>query len=273
MKDTKFERTQHEATGRHQGNLKRFLRGIQNDHEKDEREKQRARAEVERLNKAVGGPSTLSDPGQTQSVRRPASASTSQATVADRKRQMAQLAEMGIAVPDEYRGEMALAGDWQIVSQKPVNPEELINENPPLSIGVRKRKLEGQEEEEEEAGAALKRRGWGSTIKEYPSLEKPDLEALLAGTHRVKKEADVAVVKQEEFEQHAADDQVCYSSRSDGDALHTQGKVHVKQEDDAELPTLLPGHISDGAGNLGKDMSGAPEVVFKKRRSKNARQK
>src|SRR5256885_11873454 len=62
VKDTKFERAQHEATGKHQGNLRRFLKSIQDGHERGEREKQRARAEVERLNKVVAGsPASPSD--------------------------------------------------------------------------------------------------------------------------------------------------------------------------------------------------------------------
>jgi len=192
VKDTPFEKKQHENTGKHQGNLKRFLRGIQNDHERGEREKQKAKAEVERLNKVVGG-STSTSSATASSLKRPVAAPPPQASVADRKKQIAQLAEMGIAVPDEYLGDMALAGQWKVVSQRAIeepHPEE------PLSIGVRKRKHEGkEEEEEEEAGETVVRRSWGVATKAYPTDAKSDLDALLASD--LIKKSDDTVPKEE----------------------------------------------------------------------------
>jgi len=124
-------------------------------------------------------------------------------SAADQKRQWAQLAEMGIKVPDEVRAEMAMAGDWQVVSQRTVDDPSAAE---PLSIGVRKRKYEGQEEEEEEkkeAGETVARRGWGAAMKRYPREDTSDLDALLAGTMALKREKHEMtdrVVKHEDHE-------------------------------------------------------------------------
>ncbi|KAK4943868.1 hypothetical protein LTR10_016584 [Elasticomyces elasticus] len=190
VKDTPFERKQHESTGKHQGNLKRFLRDIQNSHERGERDKERAKSEVERLSKVAGsdhgtqrqsGADPSTNPANATTVRKSTAAPM---TVADQKRQWAQLADMGIAVPEQFRGEMAMAGDWNVVSR------QVINEPPPepsLSVGVKKRKFEGQEEEEE-AGEVVARRGWGASTKRYPGQDTTDLDDLLAGAIPLKKE-------------------------------------------------------------------------------------
>ena len=100
---------------------------------------------------------------------------------------------MGVAVPEDFRREMAMAGDWQTTSERPVYDNDLAKKEEAedvkpggLNVGVRKRKIEGQEEEEE-AGETVVRRGWGSTIRAYPESggEKDDLSALLKSTKRI----------------------------------------------------------------------------------------
>lgn len=267
VKDTKFERTQHEATGRHQGNLKRFLRGIQNGHEKDEREKQRAKSEVERLNRAVGGVSVSSSQDNAQSSKKTPSSSASQPTIADRKRQMAQLAEMGVAVPNEFRGQMAMAGEWQVLSQRSLDMGQPAEGESSLSIGVRKRKFEGQEEEEE-AGEIVRKKGWGSTTKEYPSDAQKDLDALLAGNILVKREKDVPALKRQDPAQLRTKEPVCNDAQIGHDISEVTDKVHVKHEDASGLSEL-----SDQVPEQTEAASPkALEVVFKKWKSKSARQ-
>lgn len=104
-----------------------------------------------------------------------------QATVTDREQQLAQLAEMGVAVPEDFRKEVAMAGEWQTLSETPldeVTGERIKNEagnvKPEgLNVGVRKRKfLEDQAEEDAEA----RRNVWGSTTKSYPGLKGGDQE-------------------------------------------------------------------------------------------------
>ncbi|ERF73491.1 hypothetical protein EPUS_04114 [Endocarpon pusillum Z07020] len=268
VKDTKIERNLHEATGRHQGNLKRFLRDIQNNHEKDEREKQRAKSEVERLNRAVGATSTSSAQTSAHISRRTTAVSASSSTVADRKRQMAQLAEMGIAVPDEFRGEMALAGDWQVVSQKPVESGQETEKGSSLSVGVRKRKFEGQEEDEG-ASETIQRKGWGSTTKQYPSHAHRDLDVLLAGNISAKKEESLPTLKQEDSDQLTVEEHVCYNAQEDQDAIDATENPQVKQE-----AVSAPSATSDQVAEETRAPSlGSLEVVFKKRKSKATRPK
>ncbi|KAH0844756.1 hypothetical protein AYO21_01924 [Fonsecaea monophora] len=200
VKDTSFERKQHEGTVKHQNNLKRFLRDIQNSHERGEREKERAKSEVERLKGVASGDinrsSSPSQPSSKQNAQSASKPPTGPQSTADRKKQWAQLAEMGIKVPEEFRSEMAMVGDWQVVSQ------QIVDETPseaPLSKGVKKRKYEGQDEDEEEkkeAGEAVVRRGWGAATKRYPGHDEADLEDLLSGSISVKKERTASPVTQ-----------------------------------------------------------------------------
>jgi len=200
VRDTKLERTNHEATPKHQGNIKRFLRDLHRGHEREERDQQRAKDEVSRLNGVVSGnPSTSSGsnvlPWQRKAAIPPLLSGPRQATPAERKQQLSQLAAMGVAVPEDFRREMAMAGDWQTLSERPLyeeaKEEEDSKDTKPsnteikhrgLNIGVRKRKYEGQDEEEE-AGERVVRKGWGSTTRTYGgSSDDVDLDALLNGT-------------------------------------------------------------------------------------------
>lgn len=168
------------------------------------REKQRAKDEVSRLNGVVSGSSSSGGPSGVPNQEPPSSSSNSsaagapwrrrptfhppvndagqQATPAERRRQLAQLAEMGIAVPEEFRGDLAMAGDWQVVSERVIHDhdeegvkKEEVEERGEerkyaaaqgLSIGVRKRKYERQENEEEEGNQTgdmmLARNAWES---------------------------------------------------------------------------------------------------------------
>ncbi|KAA6406924.1 MAG: hypothetical protein FRX48_09222 [Lasallia pustulata] len=293
VRDTKLERTSHDATPKHQGNLKRFLRDLHRGHDRDERDRQRAKDEVERLNGLVSGSPASAAEGSTSEGapwRRKAakpplsSAPSKQATPAERKQQMAQLAAMGVAVPEEFRREMAMAGDWQMLSERPIYSEGLKKEEDDedvkpnsLNIGVRKRKFEGQEEEEE-AGEMVMRRGWGSTTRTYPGEGEDDLDTLLERTKAVR--------------------------RRDG-ALQDAGLGNEKETpaDLPERPQSTAGAIEDPPSNmpvikteestLGEsDLTAAPEqgltdtpaiktegnsmgsgVVFKKRKPKHIRQK
>ena len=121
--------------------------------------------------------------------------STSQgreATPAERKAQLARLADLGVAVPEDYRREVAMAGDWQTVAERPIwnqiKKEEGLEDfkdfkpDPTLNVGVRKRKLEGQEDDQD-TGTTIVKKGWGSSIRGYPGSAGDggdDLEELLS---------------------------------------------------------------------------------------------
>ena len=109
---------------------------------------------------------------------------------------MAKLAEMGISIPEEYRREMAMAGEWQTTSERliydTVKTEEENKDVKPsgLNIGVRKRKVEGPEEEEESEERVI-RKAWGSKTRTYPSADSGrDLDELLNSTSILSKSKD-----------------------------------------------------------------------------------
>lgn len=103
---------------------------------------------------------------------------------------MQQLADMGIAIPEEFRRDMAMAGDWQVLSQAPVVAKTKIEgdddfkaEGDAKSIGVRKRKLDGDADEDDESTFHSKQpKAWGSAFKAYPAstASADDFEALLS---------------------------------------------------------------------------------------------
>lgn len=195
-----------------------------------------------------------------------------QASVTERKKQLAQLAEMGIAVPDEFRGDMAMAGDWKVISQKPV--QETTSEDP-LSVGVRKRKLEGQEEEEE-ATEILARRGWGSTSRRYPGALEVDalnLDALLSGAKSTKGEEATPGLKKEESEEQSAllavkDEEVDLKTERE---TPTPADLHlVKREESKDLPESVKSSLRDIPTAEEALVTGA---IFKKRKPKSTREK
>lgn len=181
VKDTKFERQQHEATGRHQSNIQRSLKGLHRDQQNQERQKQRARDEVARLNGLV--PSSSSAAVNVNAPANPTFVKTEEkkATLQDRRKQWEQLAAMGIAVPDEARGEMALKGEWAVVKEEVVGEINEHGEFKALNKGVRKRKVDEEAVERELAGETItKKKGWGQTYKTLPgrSGDDEDIEAL-----------------------------------------------------------------------------------------------
>lgn len=185
VRDTKFERQQHESTGRHQSSIRKSLRDLHRTKEREQRDSQRAKDEVARLNGIVGGGSSTAPSSVALIATTPApTAAPKKATVEDRKRQMQQLADMGIAIPEEFRKDMAMSGEWQTVARHEVKPkskkEEEYKQDKSLAFGVRKRKQPGNEDEEEVAQRP--RKGWGQHMKSYPGSRAvdEDLDALLS---------------------------------------------------------------------------------------------
>ncbi|GKT59926.1 U1 zinc finger domain-containing protein [Colletotrichum tofieldiae] len=283
VRDTKLERQNHEATGKHQGALKRFLRDLHRGHEQEEREKERAKREVERLKGIAPGSSASSF--SAPSYSRPGSSAPPTSTEAQRKQQMEQLAEMGVSIPTEFRGDMALAGEWTVTATKVID-EDAQKEKPveAKAIGIRKREQTEEEREEEEAVRGLFKRPkkWGST-KTMPEDDK-DLDALLSSStllRPVKKEEPVETdVKTEE-------------SPAEGEVKKEEGAEDVAPEANSDVPAIKREPTDEDAGKgldvpaLGDDAvkkedgaeaadsteAAAPAVVFKKRKPKNIRQK
>lgn len=280
VKDTPFERRQHEATAKHQGNLKRSLRDIQNNHERGERDKERAKTEVERLNKIVGG--SIADSGTTRtSAKRPTPAYTRNPPAAklsaeDQKRQWQQLAEMGIQVPDDYRAEMAMAGDWKSVAQ--IKPDHDVATNEDTSVGIRKRKLDEQEQEDIDAGEEpTAKRVWGRTVRRYPGQETEDLNSLLAGKILLKsdKEGEEAV----KLEPDVTSSEDATHGGSNGSTIDKKVAAKISVTSTKQAPhddTLQRIKGENHVGNQGTAEPAPPndEVampVFKKRKNKGTK--
>ncbi|KAE8352841.1 hypothetical protein BDV28DRAFT_134484 [Aspergillus coremiiformis] len=259
IRDTAFEKTQHEATAKHQGNLKRFLRDIHRDTERQQRETQRAKNEVERLRQTVAGNAAGTSSNATPWKQTPSvpEAPSRPVSMDERKKQIAQLAEMGVAIPQEFRGDMALAGEWQTVSEKVIGTDGTEKTGP--SLGVRKRKHGGDEEEEEAKREAERfvSKGWGSRTREYPGMQDDvDLDALLESTKDVKKakppNSDVAP---KESDQEATDVPV----KDEGDPVTAESDRTLKTENEPlEAGAVPPVKSEPEEATLG--------VVFKKRK-------
>lgn len=193
--------------------------------------------------------------------------------------QLAQLAEMGVAIPEEFRKEMAMAGDWETISENPIYDEKVKkeedgsdNKKPSgLNIGVRKRRYEGQEDDE--AGEIFTRRTWGSKTRTHPKQEEEDLNSLIGKTvlHRTDN------LKSEEDH---LDEKASAASQMDAPNTTTQsnhGLPAIKNEE-SEDGGFFPLPIIDA-----RDLHDAPikqepsapesEVLFKKRKAKPIRKK
>ena len=194
VRDTKLEKTNHEATPKHQGNLKRFLRDLHRGHEREERDKELARREFERVNGVVSGTGTATGPESLDiSGIRQAQTSVShqvevKITPEERKRQLAQLVNLGVAVPEEYRPALALSGEWHTVSETIIEPqvkEESEVKPDQRIIGVRKRKRPDGEQDAEDIAEGAPSRNWGATRRAYPEdgeREHEQLESILRAT-------------------------------------------------------------------------------------------
>ncbi|KAF2120443.1 U1 zinc finger domain-containing protein [Lophiotrema nucula] len=249
VKDTKFERQQHEATGRHQGNIQRSLRGLTREKQQEERQQAAAKREVERLNGLVPKSSSSSAPSERAGAKPVTKEAEKPATLQDRRKQWEQLAAMGIAAPDQVRGDMAQAGEWQVVSEKLIGEDG--KEIQVLNKGVRKRKVDEAEEELQAAGEMItKKKGWGNTYKSFPGKlggGDDDVEVLF------KKVKKTPAVKQEELE----------------GKVESEVDTEITQAATKDTPTETAASKdgpNDDTNVKAEDEIAAPAVVFKKRK-------
>ncbi|EON97203.1 putative u1 zinc finger domain-containing protein [Phaeoacremonium minimum UCRPA7] len=281
VRDTKLERQNHESTAKHQGAVKRALRDLHRGHEREERDKERAKREIDRLNGVVGSSSSTSASGAGLSSSRPnasggGGASRGPSTEAERQRQMEQLAAMGVSIPDQFRGDMAMAGEWTVTNTRVIKAED---ENGKTNIeakalGVRKHERTEEQREEENAvnGLFKKPRRWGRDSRAMPE-DDADLDALLSGS-LVKKEPKQDtddVVKQEEP----------VDTKIEEPLLERPEDAEIKKESSEEegVPNQTPKSLlptTSSAPEVKEEEGATPEpisVTFKKRKSKNIRQK
>ena len=197
---------------------------------------------------------------------------------------MAQLAAMGVAVPEEFRKEMAMAGDWQMLSERPIYSEGLKKEEDDedvkpnnMNIGVRKRKFAGQEEEEK-AGEMVVRRGWGSTTRTYPGEGEDDLDTLLERTKVVPRRDGALLDAGLGNEKETPADLLERPQSTASGIEETPPNVPVIKTEESTLGesdlTAAPEQgLTDTPVVKTEDNSMGSGVVFKKRKPKHIRQK
>lgn len=252
VRDTGLERKNHESTAKHQGNIQRSLRELHKGQERDQRDKQRAKDEVARLNGLVDGKGKAAD-GQTRPINAQSvmgGAVPAKATPEDRKRQAEQLLAMGVELPPELKQAITGVSDWSTVSQREVydtpptladikkeeDSKEDVKNAAMLSRGVHKRKADDEEDVRDEE-AAPKRKIWGSSLKKYKCAEKEDndLDALLSG---IKKKSAVKTEEAEEVKkEEPADSETPLAAVPDVDA--PAADLEVKKDPEPDLPTVV----------------------------------
>ncbi|KAK3629143.1 hypothetical protein LTR56_017835 [Elasticomyces elasticus] len=277
VKDTPLEKKNHEASGRHQGSIQKNLRDLTKNTEREERDKQRAKDEVARLNGLVSGVGRGKDGGGVSGLRDAGSRTggggggPTLSSAEQRRKHAEQLMAMGVPLPDSLRKEITGVGGWEVTAERVVEDEQprsladmikaeegeegkvevgvdgLATGVDGVARGVHKRRAE-EEEEEEAREAAYRKRAYGTSKKVWPGATTEaaeDLDALLSGVTKKKVATDVK--KEEDGEQQAgmpAEEDSRASVKVESEA-HT---MPVKQEDDE--PEALPA------------------VVFKKRKVK-----
>lgn len=226
------------------------------------------KAEVERLNRITGAgtPSSDASPAVASSSLKSTKSNSANLSAADQKRQWAQLAEMGIAVPEHARAEMAMVGDWQTIARKPV-PESEQSTDDKLNIGVRKRKFEG-DEDPEAVEETIMRKGWGSTTRRYPGKEDhvdEDLDTLIAQSITKPLQKTIGTsseAKVEDAETHVKREE---SADNPPPALDEDSKLVAGTTSDSQTPNSEV-KLETDKSNLGSLVE--PKPMFKKRKPK-----
>ncbi|KAK4238132.1 WW domain-binding protein 4 [Achaetomium macrosporum] len=281
VRDTKLERTNHEATAKHQGAVKRSLRELHRSADQKEREKERAKREIERLNGVVSGSSGASSgsrPGPKPSGGAYGTA-PQQVSQAERQKQLEQLAELGVNIPTELRGSMAMAGEWTVTStrviednsEKPENQDSVSAEA--RAIGVKREREQTEEEKEQEEaikGLFKKPRKWGIDSKTMPAEEDAELEALLSGplVKTKKEESEPPRIKTEDRQEEVTQAEA-------NEPVKQEPSPPIKDEPDQEGVSADIGPTKEGVPErpLSAGEAEIPAVMFKKRKPKNVRQK
>jgi hypothetical protein len=234
VRDTTLEKKSHEATPKHQGNIQRSLRDIHKRTEREDREKQRAKDEVARLNGLVSGKQqpiiSVASGSQPAAPKLKSTAPSAPASVAERKRQMEQLAAMGVAIPEEYRRDMSIQGEWATVAERPVYSRPIKStsddeDDDTKAFGVRKRKLEDEEDK-----LNLAPKAWGSRLKSYPGANgNAEKEVKPEEADPLKTEADIDTPGT-----IAAIPDIAEAASAESDT-----KPELKQEQEQEVPIIF----------------------------------
>ncbi|RDA86948.1 hypothetical protein CP532_1840 [Ophiocordyceps camponoti-leonardi (nom. inval.)] len=295
VRDTNLERKNHESTARHQGAIQRSLRNMYREHEREEREKDRAKQEVARLNGLVSrGGGGGGGGGDAASLATAASQTQPrEATEAERQKQREQLAEMGVAMPETLRGGMAIAGEWTVTSTRVIDDDQAAKVEA-KAIGVRKRepaperqgddgdKDDDDRDDEEEAVRRLfkKPRRWGKDSKlAHGEEEARELDALLSGTVielKPKRRGSSPIASANKIDHHRDD-----RAEETKDGIKKEEKTEAEEEEEARVEFVVSDEVGPSVKvkeeepDLAIDKLAAADkpVVFKKRKPKGLRTK
>ncbi|KAG5945727.1 hypothetical protein E4U60_004951 [Claviceps pazoutovae] len=233
VRDTKLERQNHEATARHQNAIKRSLRDLHRTHDWEQREKERARREIDRLNGVVAQSSKLPHelehhPPEPTSLTSSSTRQGTSTTDSALKQQREQLAQMGVSIPSVLLPDMAMPGEWTVMNTRVIDDHDGEgNSKDRLAMGVRKRGGRGWEEEKEEQDAVRglfkKPKRWGRDTRALEGEgEDAELDALLSGT---------VVLKGEQQQQQKQQQQQMKEEKEEG---HDENAGDIKAEDEEE---------------------------------------
>jgi hypothetical protein len=274
VRDTPGERKNHESTGKHQNNIQRSLRDLHKKQEREQRDQQRAKDEVARLNGLVGGKDSqaagTSGIGGVKNLGKSSAPEPPKiSAAAQRKAHAEQLVALGVELPEELKREVTGVGGWQTLSSSVVSSdrpsgrtladikkeeEESASASAPLSKGVHKRKAEDDEDVRDEE-AAPKRKIWGNTLKTYPGGRTEDvdedLDALLSSV----------VKKPTQPGSSTVDEGAAGQAEVNADAI---GEV----KSDATTQTGISGEVIKEEEPNESAVTAPPPVVFKKRKAK-----
>ncbi|KAK5996578.1 hypothetical protein PT974_01915 [Cladobotryum mycophilum] len=273
VRDTKLERQNHEATGKHQGALKRSLRDLHRNHEREGREKERAQREIARLNGVVSGSASSSAGPSSSDARNAPSTKPSAPSESQLKAQREQLAALGVSIPSDFRPEMAMPGEWTVTSTRVIEGTDEHNGGTKVegrATGIRKREETEEQKEEEDAvrGLFKKPRRWGRDSRTMPQEEDQELDALLSGTMPLKQQADdESDIKKEEDNDKSAvkkeEEDIPVKEEPDTESQGLTEAIKPKDEPGLDLPVKAEE----------EDRPGIAPVVFKKRKPKGIRSK
>lgn len=298
VRDTKLERANHEATGKHQGAVRRALTNLHRTANNETRERDRAKREIDRLNGVV---STNNNHNNAHGGRKDGGAGgrgggkDNDNESKERARQAEQLAALGVALPSQLRGELAMPGEWSVTSttivvepaEAEAEDESKVSADAASSRGVHKRERTEEQREHEEAvkGLFKKPRRWGRDARGLAE-GSDELDALLSGGLAVKKaggedekedeEEEGKHVKEEVDERgvRQPDDRAAVKREPESDGDFVPAETPAEEGKASTLSDIFGGpDIKTEDGEEPAPAADLPAVAFKKRKAKNIRQR
>jgi hypothetical protein len=194
---------------------------------------------------------------------------------------------MGIVVPQEFRKENAMAGQWETVATQPAKqsalplPSKLNAENDEsgdvkpdldrLAGSERKRKLEDDEKDTAWLSNAKRPPNWGSDVRTLNDMgADDDLDALLAGSTS-------AIIRTVKTEQSPNNSQAEEVERPGGEGIAEQdGEIKEENSSEQDLqadPANVPGERKFKSTEAESKDDDAEDIgsMFKKRKKKALR--